>query len=558
MQYIVNGKKVSISQKDYVTQGGEGKIFQKGRIAYKIYEDLDKMIPIGKIQELSELNIPNIVSPLDVIYTPKKEIVGFTMNWLGDDNYALCKMFTNTFRDANGITNDHVVELVENIKRIIITPIHENKCLMVDGNEFNYLVKPDFVTPLFIDVNSYQTRSFPPTAIMPSIRDWQNPNEFTEVSDWFSFAIVSFQLFIGIHPFKGKAKGYKKNDFESRVKDNVSVFNSAVKLPPPARDFDLIPSAYKDWYYRLFEKGERILPPNMPGSLKQIQVQVVLVNSTDNFDIAQIKEYEGDIVYHNDIVTKTVDTIFINSADYKVNHDVEVLFSTFKNEAVMCKIDNGKIQLKGINTKVDSIDIACTDKMIVGNVLFLKNGGKLVEIQFSDLGQIMPVIHQVWNIENKSSKLFSNIVVQDVLGRAYVGIPLPDYKISSFINKDIPELDKQKIIDAKHENHVCMFITHDNGVYNRYVVVFDEAYNNYVVREFLDVDYSPLNYVVLESGVCVSIREDDVVEIFHYTHPEKVKEIKDPKVDSTMRLCKRGMEVRFFKGNKLFSFKVKR
>jgi len=558
MQYIVNGKKVSISQKDYVTQGGEGKIFQKGRLAYKIYEDLDKMIPIGKIQELSELNVPNIVSPLDVIYTPKKEIVGFTMNWLGDDNYALCKMFTNTFRDANGITNDHVVELVENIKRIIITPIHENKCLMVDGNEFNYLVKPDFVTPLFIDVNSYQTRSFPPTAIMPSIRDWQNPNEFTEVSDWFSFAIVSFQLFIGIHPFKGKAKGYKKNDFESRVKDNVSVFNSAVKLPPPARDFDLIPSAYKDWYYRLFEKGERILPPNMPGSLKQIQVQVVLVNSTDNFDIAQIKEYEGDIVYHNDIVTKTVDTIFINSADYKVNHDVEVLFSTFKNEAVMCKIDNGKIQLKGINTKVDSIDIACTDKMIVGNVLFLKNGGKLVEIQFSDLGQIMPVIHQVWNIENKSSKLFSNIVVQDVLGRAYVGIPLPDYKISSFINKDIPELDKQKIIDAKHENHVCMFITHDNGVYNRYVVVFDEAYNNYVVREFLDVDYSPLNYVVLESGVCVSIREDDVVEIFHYTHPEKVKEIKDPKVDSTMRLCKRGMEVRFFKGNKLFSFKVKR
>ena len=125
--------------------------------------------------------------------------------------------------------------------------------------------------------------------------------------------------------------------------------------------------------------------------------------------------------------------------------------------------------------------------------------------------------------------------------------------------KDIPELDKQQIIEAKHDNHVCMFITNDaSGQYNRYVVIFDDAYNNYVVREFEDVDYAPLNFVVLQSGVCISIREDDAVEIFHYAHPTKVKEIKDPKVDSTMRLCKRGMEVRFFKGNKLFSFKIKK
>ena len=186
MQVIVQGRKLSLNQKDYVTQGGEGKIFQKGNVAYKIYEDLNKMIPIGKIDELSKLDVPNIVRPKEIIYSPKKEILGFTMDWLGDDNYALCKLFTNTFRDANGITNDHATELVENIKNIIIAPIHEQKCLMVDGNEFNYLVRPDFVTPLFIDVNSYQTKSFPPTAIMPSIRDWKNPNSFNEMSDWFT------------------------------------------------------------------------------------------------------------------------------------------------------------------------------------------------------------------------------------------------------------------------------------------------------------------------------------------------------------------------------------
>jgi len=560
MKVIVGGKEVSLTQKDYVTQGGEGKIFQKGVIAYKIYEDLKKMIPIGKIQELGELNVPEVVRPKEIIYSPKKEIVGFTMDWLGDDNYALCKMFTNTFRDSNGITNDHVIELVENIKNIIIAPIHDQNCLMVDGNEFNYLVKPDFVTPLFIDVNSYQTKSFPPTAIMPSIRDWKNPDEFSTLSDWFSFAIVSFQLFIGIHPFKGKHKNYKKNDFKSRVKDNVSVFNKDVRLPPPARDFDLIPSDYRDWYFKLFEEGQRIPPPKMPGGLKQIQVKVILVTSTDNFEISEIKEFESDVVYHNGAITKTKEKLHIGPVDYKVGTDVEVLFTPFKSIPVLCKIENGYIQLKPLEagTTVQQMKLVCTDKMIVNDALLIKNRGQLTEIQFSDAGQIIPSVQQVWNIEEKSSKLFSSIVVQSVLGRAYICLPLPEYKQSSFIIKDIPELDKLQIVDAKHENHVCMFITHESGIYNRYVVVFSDSYNKYVVRIFEDVDYIPLNFIVLQSGVCISIREDDVVEIFHYVHPTKVKEIKDPKVDSTMRLCKRGMEVRFFKGNKLFSFKVKK
>jgi len=559
MQIFVRGAKITLTQRDYVTQGGEGKIFQKGDVAYKIYTDLKKMIPVGKIEELSVLDVPNIVRPKEVIFSPKKEIIGFTMDWIGNDNYPLCKLFTNAFRDANGITNDTIIELVENIKNIIISPIHEKNCLMVDGNELNYLVKPDFKTPFFIDVNSYQTKSFPPTAIMPSIRDWKNPDKFTVMSDWFSFAIISFQLFIGIHPFKGKHKKYKKNDFQKRVVDCVSVFNKEVRLPPPTRDFDLIPSDYKEWYYKLFEKGERLLPPKMPGSTKTVQVRVVLVTSSDNFEIIEIKELDSDIVFHNESVTKTKRKLYIDSADYKVGSGVEVLFTPFKREAVLCKIENNRLRLKSVkpSIKIQDHDFACTDKMIINDALFIKNGDQLIEIQFSDAGQIVPYVQQVWSIEAKSSKLFSNIVVQSVLGKTYVCIPLPQYKQSSFIIKDIPELDELQIVDAKHDNHVAMFITHKNGIYNRYIVVFTDDYNKYIVREFKDIDYSPLNFITLQSGVCVSIREDDVVELFHYANPTKVKEVQDPKVNSTMRLCKRGMEVRFFKGNKLFSFKLK-
>ena len=47
-------------------------------------------------------------------------------------------------------------------------------------------------------VDSYQTAHYPATAIMPSVRDWKVPlHDFSELSDWFSFAIVSFQVFLG-------------------------------------------------------------------------------------------------------------------------------------------------------------------------------------------------------------------------------------------------------------------------------------------------------------------------------------------------------------------------
>src|SRR4030042_7024396 len=139
-----------------------------------------------------------------------------------------------------------IIHLVENIKKLIYF-VHDKNCLIVDGNELNYLVNNDFITPYMIDVNSWQTPSYNATAIMPSIRDWSTTT-FSELTDWFSFAIISFQLFIGVHPFKGTHKKYRRNDFVNRVKDSVSVFNSQVSLPPSARDFNLIPGSYKDWY----------------------------------------------------------------------------------------------------------------------------------------------------------------------------------------------------------------------------------------------------------------------------------------------------------------------
>jgi len=57
MQILVNGQKINLTQKNYVTKGGEGQIFKKGKVAYKIYEDLKKMIPAAKIKEYEVLDL---------------------------------------------------------------------------------------------------------------------------------------------------------------------------------------------------------------------------------------------------------------------------------------------------------------------------------------------------------------------------------------------------------------------------------------------------------------------------------------------------------------------
>jgi len=76
------------------------------------------------------------------------------------------------------------------------------------------MITNNYKTPIFLDVDSYQTPSFHADALMESVRDplIQN-NKFTELSDWYSFGIVVFQMYIGIHPFKGRHPNFKKNEW---------------------------------------------------------------------------------------------------------------------------------------------------------------------------------------------------------------------------------------------------------------------------------------------------------------------------------------------------------
>jgi len=562
--YHIRGKnkKVKFTQNDFVAKGGEGSVYRIGNVVYKIYEDPSKMIPEAKIKELNKINDSNIIKPIDIILDPSNKVVGFTMRYVKGE--PLCKLFTTGFRNRNNISDDMTLELIENIKDSTYN-IHSSNCLIVDGNELNYMVDKTFVIPFFIDVNSWQTPSFPATAIMPSVKDW-NTNTFSEITDWFSFAVVTFQLFVGIHPYKGKHDNYKKNDFQKRVVDCVSVFNKNVRIPPAARSFDLIPSHYKDWYYNLFEKGKRNEPPTKPGVRGPITTRHIIINSTDNFVIKEIREFNSEIVYYDVVygieVIKTKKSLYVNNKKYTVVPNVEVVFTPQNLNPIFVKIESGKLKYFSPETiKINKLELNCSDKMIYKNSLFIKNEGKLIEISLKEMNkQIFPTVKHTWGILPNASEMFSGCVSQSVFGRQFFVIIEPNQSgnSESYVIK-VDDLDGYRVIDAKYESNVLIATTYKDSQYDRFIIKLDLKNNKYTYRKEEGIDFIPANFIVLDNGIVININDQDSVQIFSNQYgKDAVKEIKDPAIDSSMKLVKDGTQAKFFKGNKLFTIKTKK
>jgi len=567
MKYTIRGKgNVNLTNSNFVTSGGEAKIFKSNNTIYKIYHNPAEMIPDGKIYELQEIKETNVLIPKDIIIDNKGNRVGFTMDPV-DKVIHLCQLFTNSFINQNNVSNDTIIALVTRMQETIHN-IHSAKCIQVDGNELNYLVDENkFEKCYFIDVNSYQTKSFPATVIMPSIRDW-HAKVFNELTDWFSFAIIACQLFIGIHPFKGKHQDFKRHDMKKRMLANISVFNKNTRVAKSVRDFSRVPSNYMDWFLNLFEKGKRETPPSTSGEVNAI-VRYIFVTSTDNFHIEEtqpVRDYDDVITYHSNTnsnaITRTKKSIYINNDCYRVGSDVRLVHTPNTLTPVLVKLEDRKVVIKSLdkNRHVSLGSPMVADNiMIVDDTIYLKLKSDLIETRFMDSNQnssSLLVTKTVWTISENSSQIFKNIIVQDILGSMHYFIPMPSKNHVKM--RRVFELDGCKVLDAKYELNVVVFsiFVRKTLEYKLLVLTEDNSINNYgsyKARFINTVGYSEVNFVTLDNGVVILIY-DDQMEIFRNDPSIKqVKIIKDKELSSGMTLCKRGVSTRFFTDNKLYS-----
>jgi hypothetical protein len=566
IKVFVRGKgKVALSEEqDYMADGGEGRIYAKEQVIYKIYLDPANMIPEAKIAELGVLDRFNIIRPKDLILNEKNTIIGFTMDRVFGTE--LCRLFNTVFLTSNQITPEMLLKLVESMQETIQF-IHEKGCLIVDGNELNYLVdEKGYVIPYFIDVNSYQTPSFPATAYTPIFSD-PHAKTFSKLTDWFSFGVVACKLFIGVHPYKGNHPNYSKKDILKRMVDHVSIFNPEATLPVSARDFSYIPTAYYEWFVKLFEKGERLPPPYVAGLLKVVPVAPKVIQSTGNFTIKLLRKYDDTILKHRAVhgihVVITRKSLYIDRACYAMKpFRGEVVFTpkTLIPLLISVREQDNMLVVSEMNGKALDVNLKVSKLPFVhDHSIYAFQHGDLTELSVQEINN-KPVVSvsQVWKIMPQSSAIFDGVIYQTVLGKAYLVIPYHLSGKNYCAVKAIPELDHYKIVDGKHDNHVCVLIgAKAKTSYHRIILRFDELYDKYDVRVVEDLDYPSINFVTLDNGIVVSLDEHAVVEVFsNKVGSTKIKRIEDPEIKTEMILSKDGANVLFYTGDKVYSLKM--
>ena len=556
---LINGKqKVTLGQKEYKAQGGQGTVYVSGGLAFKIYHEPSKMIPTGKITELAGIGIANVLAPKDILYDPKSNVpVGFTMPYVSDCEY-LTKLFSLQYKLDFSIGNDVVTNLVTEMQKVLLE-LHKKSILVGDYNEMNFLVDQKFTIPYHIDVDSYQTKNFPCTAIMETVRDRRLPfGKFDEMSDWFSWGIVTFQMFTGVHPYMGRHPDYKPSQLDDRMKNNISVFDPKVKMPKNLQDFSKIPPNLLAWYKSVFVDGNRTIPP-FANAVGYVAVAPTVVAGRGMFIVEVVSTYDGETI---------IDASYINGTQYvitdKAVYKRESLVTSFKTRPtnirlvnllgydplVSVKVGN---ELQFFDLSKNKIGSITADAYMVSNkIVYSVFNGNLIENHFDQFNTVVHVPIQVDNIA-PVYKMFDGVVVQDVFGKRRLSIPYA-HKVCASI--DVPELEEYRVIDGKREGQFCILICEKKGKYDRITMYFDPAFTSYEIKIDSDITDRIVNFIVNWKGMVVSVIDGDTLELF-MDIKRGSKQLSDSPVDIDMKLLDGVNRNMFINGSSIYTFNTK-
>ena len=558
--YFIPGQgQVKLGQREFKAQGGEGSVYVKGGRAYKIYADPSRCIAPAKIAELSVLVQANIIRPLELILDARNRPVGYSMRYVGKA-HSLCQLFPKAFRERNSITPDVTLRLVGHLQTGV-SHIHSKGILIVDLNEMNFLVSTNFKDVFFIDVDSYQTPSFPATVLMESVRD-RHAKTFTRDSDWFSFAVVSFQMFVGIHPFKGTYPPLQHlnntQKLDARMRANVSVLHKGVSVPPVCLPLSVIPPVYLDWYRAVFEEGKRLSPPDGAQAVVVMAgptpVQVV---ESRSFQIKKIAEFDSEIIWHDGIITVTERSVYFEGKRYpKPPFDVKLVVTPRQRHLVAAYHDGTRLTFRdltadrNIETQIEGEEV-----MLSHGQLYLKQHENIFAIDLIELPKnFLLSLRAVANVMMNATRMFEGLAIQSLLGATYASIPGAGNVCHQV---RLPALDSAQIVDAKLYRNVLVVVVADKGRYDKLIFRFSRDFAAHDVRRLPDVATTGIEFTVLDTGVVLHLNDDNNLEIFSSAKDSsKLSVVEDQALKENLKLFHTGAQALMAKGRNLYKFSL--
>lgn len=542
MKVTVKGKliPVTLDQSNYRGGGGEGEVFVSNNRAYKVYHDPTKMLPTGKITELQALSANYIFKPENILLDEKNAPIGYDMKAMPQSE-PLCKLFTKDYRNANNITPDMILHLVKKLHEGLQF-CHDQNILAVDVNEMNFLFNKRLTECYFIDCDSYKTTSYPATALMLSVRDpvafKSNRYDATELTDWYSYAILTFQMIIGIHPFRGGNTRFdhiSKKDSEqllARMAANVSVLNKETKLPAVCQPLTNIPAVYRQWYEAVFERGLRMAPPTDFTATIVLVPTVTTISGSNNFTIEWVAGH--------------VDTSVVSGRTPKQDH------------WITAEVINGQLELVDRTTGKQLVNMYNVDStMSYKGRIYYQSQHSINEVEYLELATgtlISP--RKVSSILENGTTLYQGVAIQNLLGGYYASL-FPDSGTCYEVR--IKELDKYRVIDARYDYGVLVVIAEKGGKYDRFVFRMATDYKSYDVRIASDISTHDINFTVLDTGVALLVNENEELELFsNRKDSSAMKVVFDPAIDGSCKLSSKGGQAFFTKGDKLYKFTLKK
>lgn len=517
--------------------------------------------------------IEDVIKPEVVLLDTKSSSpVGYTMRFV-PDTMPLCQVFTRAFREREGLDHATMLRLVQALQARVAA-VHTAGIVIVDLNEMNFIVDRRFQSVMAIDVDSYQTRSYPASALMPSVKDWQvSGSHFTPLSDWFSFACVAFQMFAGIHPYKGQHATLK--GFEARMKANASVLGPGVKVPAVVYPFSEIPSGYLAWFKAVLQDGKRLAPPTDPVAsvahlnLGQNPTRMSGSPTPGRLEITVVLTMSRPIVgYYAGSAQHTPLGVGVHAAAWT---DQEMLLDGRLIPAPDIRVVGMSVRMgEVVSIALEVVDpnspryvvraeqhgrrelfvaplTTISSVMAYHGRLYAKAGATIVEL----------TLHEAMgNVSVRPNVVANGVALTSMLGASYASI-FPE--AGSHRQVRVRELDGLKVVDAKYDgaNHhgVLQVVAGKGGSYARLTFVVDEASEAaQLVARVEDITPAGLNFVCLESGVCVEIAEEDQLEVC--LHPSRPRQ-QVASLRNDMRLIHHKGGVGGIRGQSVYALRMK-
>ena len=521
------GNKINL--KNLKGSGGEANVYVHGGKAFKIFHDKKKAVDANKFKELNKISHNDVCKPIDLVYDSHNTILGYYMEYIKNhDN--ICKLFTKQFKVDNGLNLNNLLSIAGHMQEVT-KDIHNSKCLVVDYNELNILVNNQFNKTKFIDVDSYQTPSYKATAIMPSICDYSCKDNFSELSDWYSYSIIIFQMIIGMHPFKGKHPDYKNNDLKSRMKDSISIFNSKVKYNKNVcTDLNIVPSDLLNWFKKLYVENKRVFPPliDCKGNFMPDIFNIKIHTSSSGFDIELRHTINDHVLYFNNFNgTKVIigkKGVYINEVLYYQQKFKKTYVLSYSGRLFVIHESDGFIEIWNDNNLIEHIN--CESCFVNSYGLFYKNNDEIFSCGLNIINKkIFTVKNKIASVSLYSTSLYKNTYCYEAFSSKFFLICY-DFEKSRLIR--IPELKDYKIIDASFDGSYLVVIGLFNSVYDRYVFSFSNNFEKYSFRKDENISTHVVNFCCHKGmGILVT---NDHLEIFN---KDNVKIIDNCPIDSS-------------------------